>query len=90
MSNQPLKLPDGLDDANLHAISYSFVERTATLIYKRGAIYNIRAIMEYVNDMTDGRAVRIVVSRGDYRTHELFRKADGEWGGIDNIAGGAL
>ena len=85
-----MKAPDGLDEINLHSISYNFTERTASLIYRRPATYDINAVKEYVEDMADGRAVRIVVTRGHERTHELFRKADGGWGGIDNAAGAAI
>jgi len=71
-----------MNEDALRSITYDFVDRTATLIYEPDSEYDLAEIAEYVDDMSDGRAVRVNVIEGDEHRHGLYRKADGGWGGI--------
>ena len=71
-----------MNEDALRSITYDFVDRTATLIYEPDSEYDLAEIAEYVDDMSDGRAVRINIIEGEEHLHGLYRRADGGWGGI--------
>jgi len=71
-----------MNEDALRSVTYDFQERTATFVYEPDAEYDIAAIVEYVEDMSDSRAIRINVIEGDTHMQGLYRKADGYWGGI--------
>jgi len=73
-----------MDEDRLIKISYDFTDRTAQLVYQPDAEFEIKAIVEYVEDMSDGRAVRINIEDDSGLLYSLFRRADGEWGGIEH------
>lgn len=71
-----------MNEDALRSVTYDFVERTATLVYEPDAEYDIEAITEYVDDASDGKAVRINIFEGDEQMNSLFYGADGLWSTI--------
>jgi hypothetical protein len=74
-----------MNEDRLIAVSYDFTDRTATFAYKEKSEYDLAEIAQYVDDMSDGRAVRINILQIGSATLQLYRKADGSWGGVDGV-----
>jgi len=70
-----------MNEDNLASITYDFQKRTATLVYLPDSEYDIAAIVEFVEDMTDGKAERIEIFNGEEHARSLSNKGVA-WGGI--------
>jgi len=70
----------------LRSIVYNFPDRTATLIYEPDCEYDLEAIAEYVDDMSDGRCLRINIFEGSELAYAMRRDASEMWSGANGIA----
>jgi hypothetical protein len=63
----------------LAVIEYEWAARLALLIYNAGAHYNLDDIITYVEDMSEGKAQRILIYEEGHRMHEVVRTPGNAW-----------
>jgi hypothetical protein len=55
----------------LSSIAYDTHMRCVTVLYRRGATYSLDDIIAYSNDMSDGKATRIVIYEDERKMHDI-------------------
>lgn len=76
-------------DEGLRSIDFSTVSRAVKLVYEPDTPYDLKEIIEYVTDMSEGRTDDVLIYEDKRLAHRLKRTETG-WRAVDKLMNGVM